>query len=91
MNAQEGAPAVLNAPGAQLEHEEALPALKAPAGQAAQKVEPGELMLPAAQGVHAGAAAPLYEPAGQREQAVVTPPGLNQPAAQERHEAGALK
>ena len=37
MNAQEGAPAVLNAPGAQLEHEEALPALKAPAGQATQE------------------------------------------------------
>ena len=91
MNAQEGAPAVLNAPGAQLEHEEALPALKAPAGQAAQEGEPGALKLPAAQGAHAEAPAPLKEPAGQREHAAATPPGLNEPAAQGRQEAGALR
>ena len=47
MNAQEGAPAVLNAPGAQLEHEEALPALKAPAGQVVQLLAP--LKVPAGQ------------------------------------------
>jgi hypothetical protein len=91
VNAQDGAPAVLNAPGAQLEHEEELPALKAPAGQAVQEGEPGELKLPAAQRAHAGAATPLYEPAGQRVHAAATPPGLNEPAAQGRQEEGALR
>ncbi len=52
-----------------MEHEEELPALKAPAGQAVQEGEPGELKLPAAQRMHvAFEAAPVWadqEPAGQ--------------------------